>query len=57
MGGNTASGGMMYARGSPRDFDNWAELGNIGWDYKSVLPYFKKVETFEDIDTLPGTRK
>lgn len=36
--------GMMYIRGSKTDFDNWAKLGNYGWSYQEVLPYFLKSE-------------
>lgn len=34
---------MVFDRGSKADFDRWAELGNDGWDYEGLLPYFKKV--------------
>lgn len=35
---------MMYVRGNPKDFDHWSELGNDGWSWSNVLPYFKKTE-------------
>lgn len=46
MGGGSTLNGMQYVRGSPQDFDNWAFLGNTGWDYASVLPYYKKIENY-----------
>jgi choline dehydrogenase len=36
---------MMFIRGHPADYDHWANLGCFGWDYASVLPYFKRLET------------
>ena len=42
--------GMMAVRGSKYDFDMWAELGNKGWSYEDVLPYFKKIETAQKAD-------
>jgi choline dehydrogenase len=39
---------MIYVRGQPEDFDHWGQLGNRGWSWDGVLPYFKKAEDWED---------
>jgi choline dehydrogenase len=44
LGGSGAINGMLYARGHPRDYDQWRQLGLEGWGYDDVLPYFKRVE-------------
>ena len=44
MGGTGVINGMMFIRGHRLDYDNWAAVGNEGWDYKSVFPYFLKSE-------------
>lgn len=44
LGGSTVLNTMLYIRGNKRDFDLWAALGNEGWSYEEILPYFKKSE-------------
>jgi choline dehydrogenase-like flavoprotein len=43
VGGGTVINGMFFARGSAADYDAWERLGNPGWGWKDLLPYFKKV--------------
>ncbi|XP_046487546.1 glucose dehydrogenase [FAD, quinone]-like [Neodiprion pinetum] len=52
LGGSTVITGMTYARGNPTDFDNWAAMGNEGWSYKDVLPFFLKSEDNGEIDRV-----
>lgn len=44
LGGSSSLNGLLYIRGQREDYDDWAAAGNAGWDYESVLPYFKKSE-------------
>lgn len=46
LGGSSSMNGAIVNRGHPADFDGWAALGNRGWDYESVLPYFKRFESW-----------
>jgi len=48
IGGSGSINGMVYFRGHPRDFDDWAAAGNRGWSYKEVLPYFLRSENNDD---------
>jgi choline dehydrogenase len=44
LGGSSSINGLLYVRGQAQDFDHWRQLGNTGWSFEDVLPYFKKSE-------------
>jgi choline dehydrogenase len=44
LGGCSSINGMIYMRGQARDYDQWRQLGNVGWGWEDVLPYFKRSE-------------
>jgi len=44
LGGCSSINGMIYMRGQARDYDQWRQMGNVGWSWDDVLPYFKKSE-------------
>ena len=48
LGGSSSINGLIYIRGQHQDFDMWRQMGNAGWSYDDVLPYFRKAEDQED---------
>jgi choline dehydrogenase len=56
LGGSSSINGMVYIRGQAEDFDHWRQLGNAGWSFDDVLPYFKRAEhQTRGADTFHGT--
>jgi choline dehydrogenase-like flavoprotein len=47
VGGSSSINALMYVRGNPGDFDHWQSLGNPGWGYADLLPYYKMAERYE----------
>lgn len=56
LGGSSSINGLLYIRGQAQDFDHWRQLGNAGWSFDDVLPYFRQAEDQErGADDLHGT--
>ncbi len=56
VGGSSSINGLLYIRGQHEDYDHWRQLGNAGWSFQDVLPYFKRAEDQErGADDLHGT--
>ena len=53
LGGSSSINGMIYMRGHPLDYDEWADNGCTGWSYREVLPYFKRAENNEKFTDSP----
>src|SRR5437762_2683897 len=51
LGGSSSINGLIYIRGQPEDFDHWAQLGNRGWGWDDVLPFFKQAERWQGEDS------
>ena len=47
LGGSSSINGLLYVRGQAEDFDHWRQLGNVGWSFEDVLPYFRRAEDQE----------
>lgn len=47
LGGSSALNGMINVRGQSADYDHWRQLGNAGWSWDDVLPYFRKLENYQ----------
>ena len=47
LGGSSSINGLLYVRGQAQDYDDWANLGNQGWEWENVLPYFKRSEDWQ----------
>jgi choline dehydrogenase len=55
LGGSSSINGLLYLRGQPQDYDHWRQLGNPGWSFDNVVPYFRKSEDQErGADELHG---
>ncbi|XP_032663994.1 glucose dehydrogenase [FAD, quinone]-like [Odontomachus brunneus] len=56
LGGSSSMNGMLFVTGNEQDYNEWAQMGNVGWSYKDVFPYFKKMQNCGSANT-PAWRK
>ncbi|MDO7843181.1 GMC family oxidoreductase [Sphingomonas immobilis] len=56
LGGSSSLNGMIYNRGQAADYDGWAQMGNRGWSYDDILPYFRRTERRVAPDVAPDSR-
>jgi choline dehydrogenase len=54
LGGSSSINAMMYVRGHASDYDHWRQLGNAGWSFADVLPYFVRSESFRGAGRRSG---
>lgn len=54
LGGSSTINAMVYMRGLPRDFDDWRDAGNPGWGWDDVLPFFRRLETYDGAPADPA---
>lgn len=50
LGGSSSINGMVYIRGTQSDFNHWRQMGNVGWGYDDLLPYMRKMESYQGGD-------
>ncbi|KAK5638312.1 hypothetical protein RI129_012607 [Pyrocoelia pectoralis] len=50
LGGSSSINGMLYLRGNRKDYDAWANDGNVGWDYDSVMQHFRRIEDLQGVE-------
>ncbi|XP_054011314.1 glucose dehydrogenase [FAD, quinone]-like [Hylaeus anthracinus] len=56
LGGTSVHNGMMYMRGHPKDYNDWVDMGNVGWSWDEVLPYFMCSENNTEINRVGRKR-
>ncbi|QIW99172.1 hypothetical protein AMS68_004690 [Peltaster fructicola] len=57
LGGGTLLNGMLWSRGGQADYDDWVQLGNAGWSWADLLPYFKRSETYTPVSSTAAAEE